>query len=68
MRENAVRESVQNSFIEVKHIVGVNNPSDLFTKEEKKSTRYISNRDQLVSIPPNQHLDTSKNVPSPRGY
>ena len=67
MRENAVRESVDSGFIEVKHIAGVNNPSDLFTKEDKNATHYISIRDQLVCIPPNQNLDTSKKVPSPRG-
>ena len=67
MRENAVRESVQSGFIEVKHIAGVNNPSDLFTKEDKNATHYISIRDQLVCVPPNQNLAMSIKVPSPRG-
>ena len=62
-----VRESVQNGFIEVKYIAGVNNPSDLFTKEDTNATHHISIQDQLMCIPPNQNLNTSKKVPSPRG-
>mmetsp|Transcript_12968 Transcript_12968/g.18518 ORF Transcript_12968/g.18518 Transcript_12968/m.18518 type:complete len:610 (-) Transcript_12968:168-1997(-) len=35
MRENAVRESVQNKFIDVQHVDGKTNLSDIFTKEDR---------------------------------
>ena len=66
MRENAIRENVQSKFIQVKHIAGLLNPSDLFTKEIKNVEHFFNIRDQLVCLPPVQslvHLKTS----GPRG-
>ena len=40
IRENAVREIVQAGKIKVKHIAGVLNLSDLFTKEDKDTGHY----------------------------
>ena len=40
IRENAVRESVQSGHIEVKHIAGILNISDIFTKEDKDTQHY----------------------------
>ena len=40
IRENAIRESVQAGIIEVKHIGGAINLSDLFTKEDKDVGHY----------------------------
>ena len=53
IRNNAVRESVQNRFADIKHIEGKLNPSDGFTKEEKDTSHFLSIRDILVSPPLN---------------
>ena len=42
IRENAVRESCINGFIEVKHIFGKLNLSDMFTKEDKDVQHFIT--------------------------
>ena len=42
IRENAVRERVQAGYIEVKHIGGDLNTSDLFTKEDKDVQHYLT--------------------------
>ena len=42
IRENAVRERVQSGHIEVKHIGGDINTSDLFTKDDKDTPHYIT--------------------------
>jgi hypothetical protein len=47
--ENAVRESVQNNFIEVKHIAGKLNLSDMFTKEDKDASHFITIRDLVLA-------------------
>ena len=49
IRENAIRESVDNDFIRVLHIEGKLNIADIFTKEIKDSQHFITMRDQLVS-------------------
>jgi hypothetical protein len=49
IRENAVHESIQNKFIEVKHIPGRLNLSDMFTKEDKDSTHFITIRDLVLA-------------------
>jgi hypothetical protein len=49
IRENAIRESVQNGFVCIKHIAGKVNMSDLFTKEDKDDTHFISICDHLLS-------------------
>ena len=35
-------------------------------KKDKNTTHYIPIRDQLVCVPPNQKIDTSQNVSSPK--
>ena len=52
IRENAVRESIQNGTILVLHVAGKNNFADIFTKEDKDTSHYISIRDVLMSHPP----------------
>ena len=51
IRENAVREAVQNGTIQVQHIAGANNASDLFTKEDKDAIHFVAIRDVLLSKP-----------------
>ena len=63
MRKNSFCESVHSDFIEVKHVEEVTKSFNLFTKEDKNTTHYTSIRDQLVCLPPNQNLYTSKKVP-----
>ena len=41
IRENAVREEVQNGNIVIRHIAGKLNCSDLFTKEDKDVQHYV---------------------------
>ena len=48
IRENAVRESCINGFIEVKHISGKVNLSDMFTKEDKYVNHFIMIRDYVL--------------------
>jgi len=52
IRENAVREQVQTDFIEVQHIAGRLNNSDIFTKEDKDVTHFQQCRDALCVPPP----------------
>ena len=54
IRENAVREQVQNKFIEVKHIGGDHNPSDIFTKEDKDISHYLLCRNSIQKSPPDK--------------
>ena len=53
IRENAVRESVLDKFIIVKHIEGKINLADIFTKEDRDSAHFIGIRNILLcsSIP-----------------
>ena len=41
IRENAVRESVQCGFAEIRHVDGKTNLADLFTKEDKDDNHFI---------------------------
>ena len=50
IRENAIRESVQNGFVNIKHIDGKINLADLFTKEDKDGEHFIALRDLLVCV------------------
>ena len=52
IRENAVRESVLSKFITVKHIAGKLNLADLFTKEDRDCTHFMTIRDLLVQDVP----------------
>lgn len=48
IRENAVREAVQNKIVTIKHIGGKDNISDLFTKEDKDTAHFTAIRNILV--------------------
>jgi hypothetical protein len=48
IRENAIRENVENKFIQVKHVEGKRNLSDLFTKEDKDAAHFIHIRDFII--------------------
>ena len=52
MRENAVRESVQDRTIKVDHVGGKKNPTDIFTKEDRDISHFQGCRDALCSTPP----------------
>ena len=49
MRENAVREWVQDKTLSVHHVKGTCNPSDLFTKEMKDGVHFRKLRDSFMS-------------------
>ena len=48
IRENAVRESVQSGFATVQHIAGKCNLSDMFTKEDKDISHFLTIRDLIL--------------------
>ena len=52
IRENAVRESVFNKDIEVAHVAGNVNLSDIFTKEDRHTVHFLSLRDVIMSCRP----------------
>ena len=62
MRENAVREQVQAKFIDVNHIEGRLNPSDIFTKEDRDVSHFTACTDVLLSDPPSQHISHKNNI------
>ena len=68
IRENAVRESVQNGTVLVLHVAGKNNLADIFTKEDKDILHYISIRDALLSAPPTFTNSISKSILKPSSF
>jgi deoxyuridine 5'-triphosphate nucleotidohydrolase len=48
IRENAIRESVDDKFVKILHIEGKTNLADLFTKEMKHASHFIVLRDLVV--------------------
>ena len=50
MKENSTREQQQQRFCIVKHIMGKLNISDMFTKEDKDESDYISIRDAIQTL------------------
>ena len=62
LRENAIRESVQNGLISVLHVPGTSNPSDILTKEDRDPLHYVTLRDCVVSQPPTCHVTSPGNL------
>jgi len=50
MRENLVRENVENQFVSIQHIGGKLNLADLFTKEMKDTTHFVELRDLMMKF------------------
>ena len=48
IRENAICESMDTKFIDVRHIAGKTNLADMFTKEMKDTSHFITMRDLIV--------------------
>ena len=48
MRENAIREQYQSGQINVLHIAGKINPSDMLTKEENSTEYFQETRDSIM--------------------
>ena len=42
MRENLVRENVENNFVTIEHVGGKVNIADLFTKEMKDTNHFVT--------------------------
>ena len=57
IRENAIRESVDNKFVRVLHIDGKINIADIFTKEMKDVNHFLTLRNLLVSKPKNRSAE-----------
>jgi hypothetical protein len=49
IQENAIRESVENNFIIVKHIEGKINLADMFTKEDKDAKHFLEIRNVILT-------------------
>ena len=49
IRDNAVRESIQDGFANVLHVAGNMNLADLFTKEDRDDKHFMAIRDILVT-------------------
>ena len=52
IRVNAVREAVQNKIVQVLHIAGNVNNTDLFTKENRDTKHFTFIRDMLIQDVP----------------
>ena len=48
LRENFVRENFLHKNISISHIAGVNNLSDIFTKEFRDVSRFLALRDSFM--------------------
>jgi len=48
MRENMVRENVENKFVSIHHIGSKQNLADLFTKEMKDTAHFVELRDLML--------------------
>jgi hypothetical protein len=48
MKENRVRENVQNKFVNICHVDGRTNLADLFTKEMRDTTNFVELRDMML--------------------
>ena len=59
IRENAVREQVQKNFIQVKHIGGLHNSSDILTKEDTNISHYLLCKCSIMRSPPNTSDENS---------
>ena len=60
IRENAVRESIKTGTIDIKHIGGKTNPSDIFTKKDRDINHFIQCRDTLCSAPPAHYTSATQ--------
>ena len=56
IRDNAIRESVANKTVSIRHIEGKINLADIFTKELKDKNAFLTMRNQITSILPNPVL------------
>ena len=74
MRENAVRELVQDSLLKVLHVPGRINPADIFTKEMRDGAHFLRFCDSFI-CPLSEflqqslldaHLSRQQDVPRPR--
>ena len=61
INENAVRESVENKQVEIHHIPGNENLSDIFTKEDQDQHHFLKLRNIVMSLPFKSHQKVSKN-------
>jgi len=48
MKENRVRENVQNKFVNTCHVNGKTNLADLFTKETRDTSHFVELRDMML--------------------
>jgi deoxyuridine 5'-triphosphate nucleotidohydrolase len=76
IRENAIREGVSAGIFDVKHISGKDNPSDIFTKEDKDVQHFVNVRDSIMHTDDTQYYNndistkqtsTMSDVPSTGG-
>ena len=67
IRENAIRESVDNDFIKVLHIAGKTNIADLFTKEMKDISHFTKLSNLVVTSPHSTEENNVSSIQAVRG-
>ena len=68
IRENAVREAIQSKIIQLHHIEGKINISDLFTKEDKDTPHFLCIRNILVQDPiAKMHYESQSDTSASKG-
>ena len=51
LRDNAVRENIQNKRVHIDHIPGSSNIADIFTKEDRDKSQFVTLRDKILFPP-----------------
>ena len=64
IRENAIRESIENKTVQIEHISGKVNIADMFTKEEKDAQHFITLRDHMMEQLPIRDYKIKPQSPS----
>ena len=58
LRDNAVRENIKQKLINIHHIPGAHNIADIFTKEDRDKSHFISLREKILHPPFKCHHTT----------
>eukprot|EP00957_Ditylum_brightwellii_P056754 4301194-Ditylum_brightwellii.AAC.1 len=56
--ENAIREAIQNNIVHVQYIAGDVNLADIFTKEHKDISHFLTICNQLATMPFSPHVSS----------
>ena len=68
IRDNAIREAVQNKFVSVQHIAGAVNLADLFTKEQKDPQHFMLLRNIIMTDNEKKNYNVDTNNKEDRSH